>query len=215
MIRTNSYGDTLWTKRYVSGSAGYEERRSIVQTNDGGFAFVGAKHMSRYNRDVYVYLIRTNSNGDSLWAKTYKIGVGNSIQQTSDGGFIIAGSGDDDSLFGAYLLIRTDSNGDTLWTKTYGGNPYEPIAEARSVRQTNDGGFIIVGVNFRRIYLVRTNPEGIELWYKYFRESDLNDGGYSVQQTYDGGFIVVGCIELSWTGPSDIYLIRLSPEYDF
>ena len=83
--------DTLWTRTY--GGALEDRGYSVQQTNDGGFIIVGTtKSFGAGEADVY--LIRTNSGGDTLWTRTYG-GVDNdfarSVQQTSDGGFVISG----------------------------------------------------------------------------------------------------------------------------
>ena len=143
IVRTNSNGDTLWTKTFGGDSS--ESGHSIQQTNDSGFIIAGSKIDTMFFiGDVYV--IRTNSNGDTLWTKTYGGTYsegGYSVQQTSDGGFIIAGF---TYSFGAgsedVYVIRTNSSGDTVWTRTYGGTGHD---YGNSVQQTKDGGFVIAG----------------------------------------------------------------------
>ncbi len=114
--------DTLWTRTY--GGDDGEEGCSVQQTADGGFIIAGTTHSFGAGSDD-VYLIQTDSNGDTLWTKTYggyHKDWGNSVKQTNDSGFIITGMTQNiDSVYGDVFLIRTDSNGDTLWTKTYGG----------------------------------------------------------------------------------------------
>ncbi|OYD13836.1 hypothetical protein CH333_09875 [candidate division WOR-3 bacterium JGI_Cruoil_03_44_89] len=105
---------------------------------------------------------------DTLWTKIYggtDLDVGRSVQQTSDGGYIIAGytfsfgEGTSD-----VWLIKTDVNGDTLWTKTYGGE-FEDYSY--SVQETTDDGFIIVGQTLSLsgigIYIMKTDADGYTL----------------------------------------------------
>ncbi|MDD5528685.1 MAG: T9SS type A sorting domain-containing protein [bacterium] len=91
------------------------------------------------------------------------------------------------------LIIITGTNlfasaPDTLWTRTYGGKS----ASAYFVKQTQDGGFVIVSrTDSNNIYLIRTNSSGDTLWTKTFGKIS-NNGGFSVQQTSDCGFIIAG-----------------------
>ncbi|MBU0509923.1 hypothetical protein KKH27_13960, partial [bacterium] len=85
-------------------------------------------------------------NPDTLWTRTYggnEDEVAYSVQQTTDGGYIVAGS---TRSFGAgYVdsyLVKTNAQGDTLWTQCYGGSEGD---EAKCVRQTSDGGYIVAG----------------------------------------------------------------------
>jgi len=189
LIRTDDNGDTLWTKTFKC--AGRMGGNSVRQISDGGYIISGnSKSLGAGSSDLW--LIRTDDSGDSLWTKAFAeagndAGSGdNSVQQTSDGGFIIVGK----------KLIKTDMNGDTLWTKPFGGN---------SVQQTIDGGYIIAGTE-----LIKTNINGDILWAKSFGDSYF-DIGRSVQQTSDGGFIVTGSTETE-SLERNISLIRFAPE---
>ncbi|MDD5529905.1 MAG: T9SS type A sorting domain-containing protein [bacterium] len=166
LIRTNSSGDTIWTRTF--GDSSYTCGYSVQQTKDGGFIIAGEKG-GLAPCSTNVYLIKTDSSGDTLWTRTYggtDQDYGRSVQETSDGGFIIAGETYSWGYRDVYL-IKTDSLGDTLWTKLVGGNN---IDWGYSVRQTFDGGYIIVGVTTSfgagadDIYLIRLAKEeaGVE-----------------------------------------------------
>ena len=95
LLRLESDGDTLWTRRYLNPSTdhGYD----LDQCSDGGFVMTGEMYRNAGMDPTDFYIIRTNANGDTLWTKT--IGGNNyersySIKQTSDGGYIIAGRTD-------------------------------------------------------------------------------------------------------------------------
>ncbi len=194
LIKTDSNGDTMWTKTF--GSSGYDEARSIEQTTDGGYIMTGITN-SYGSGDYDLFLLKTNTDGDTAWMRTFGGGSwdeGNSVQQTSDGGYIIAGisasftSGDYD-----FYLIKTDANGDTIWTKTYGMTSDEG---GREVIQTSDDGYIVVGyikcaTGCENTYLIKTSSNGDTLWTG-IHGNDYGVGGYSVIQTADGGFIVTG-----------------------
>jgi hypothetical protein len=164
LIKTTAAGDTLWTRTF--GGANYDEGYWVQQTTDGGYIVTG--YTASFGAGSYdVYLIRTNSGGDTLWTKTYGgtgVDEGESVQQTTDGGYIIAGT---TYSFGAgsydIYLIKTDSSGDTLWTKTYGGTLED---DAWSAQQTADSGYIVTGpaysfgVGSADAYLIKTDANG-------------------------------------------------------
>ena len=219
LVKTNSLGDTLWTRKY--GGAALAIGYSVQQCSDDGYIIAGSTS-SDYCDDCSptppfdVYLIRTNAQGDSLWTRTYGGAgpeAGYSVQQCFDGGYIIGGTtwsfgaGNDD-----VYLIKTDSLGDTLWTHTYGGAGSE---DGYSVRQTSDSGYIITGSTSSfgagswDVYLIKTNSLGDTLWTRSYGGTS-SDYGRSVQLTSDGGYIVAGGESSFGAGPTDVYLIKTS-----
>jgi hypothetical protein len=164
LIKTDSLGDTLWSRTY--GGTSREEYPTVSQTSDGGFIISGYTRSFGAGMDD-VYLIKTNSSGDTLWTKTYgdiATDVGFSMQETSDGGYIISGFTYSFGIGSDVYLIKTDSLGDTLWTRTYGGSDQD---WGFSVQQTTDGGFIITGHTFsfgagqEDVYLIKTDSNGL------------------------------------------------------
>jgi len=215
LIKTNASGDTLWTRTY--GGTRDDGGNCVQQTTDGGYIVTGVtRSFGAVNCDVY--LVRTNSQGDTLWTRTYggaAYGEGYSVQQTTDGGYIIAGYFDSSGAVDEadIWLIKTNAQGDTLWTRTYGGT-YEDYG--RSVQQTTDGGYIIAGYthsfgpgipDYSNAYLIKTNAHGDTLWTRIYGGTKGEDCG-SAQQTADGGYILAGYTDSYGAGSGDIYLIK-------
>jgi len=141
-----------------------------------------------------------------------------SIQQTSDGGFILGGrsssgiSGDKtQAMWGScdYWIVKTDSLGNKQWDKNFGGTAVDWLT---SIKQTRDGGYILGGYSVSGIggdksqgswggtdfWIIKTDSLGNKQWDKDFGGIDA-DNLYSIQQTKDGGFIFGG---YSWSGIS-------------
>ncbi|MEI2757893.1 MAG: T9SS type A sorting domain-containing protein [Bacteroidia bacterium] len=145
VLRTNAYGDTLWTRTYNNSTT--DVAFAVQQTEDSGFIIAGVTYDTTLLPPKYnTYLIKTDSIGDTLWTKqhyslepteTY------SIQQTTDNGFV--GTGrivNGNPLNSDVHLFKTDSLGDTLWTRQFGDSSAD---DGYFVRQTKDGGYIICG----------------------------------------------------------------------
>jgi hypothetical protein len=211
LIKTDSAGNVLWTRTY--GGTNDDDARSVQQTTTGGYIVLGGTQSFGHG-GWDAYLIRADSNGDTLWTRTYggtDLDAGNSVQQTSEGGYILAGTS---YSFGAgngdVYLIKTDSSGNVLWTKTYGGTNYDG---ASSVQQTSDGGYIIAGSTGTfpslDIYLIKTNASGDTLWTKTYGGTG-RDEGHSIQQTSDRGYVLTGHTNSFGAGGHDAYLIKMN-----
>ncbi|MBM7854489.1 hypothetical protein JOC37_000862 [Desulfohalotomaculum tongense] len=188
----------------------------IRQTKDGGYIIAGiTESYSDYgstNKDVY--LVKTNTSGWKQWHKTYGNSgddYGSCVQQTGDGGYIIAGkttaskTGDTD-----VYLIKTSSSGRLEWEKTFGGHKADL---ANYVEQTNDGGYIVVGQTYSfgagnfDGYMIKTNARGEKEWEKTFGGRGW-DALHSVTQTKDGGYILTGETSTGSPGGSSAWLIK-------
>ena len=214
LIKTDSSGREVWNNTF--GGEGWESSNSVAQTSDGGYVIAGKTRT--YGDGFDVWLIKADSGGNEIWNKTFggaDDDEGNSVAQTSDGGYIIAGT---TKSYGAggydVWLIKTDSSGREVWNNTFGGEGWE---SGNSVAQTSDGGYVIAVSD--GVWLIKTDPSGNEVWNKTFEGAYSDWGGavsgwsHSVEQAADGGYIIAGGIELFKagfyaTGHSDVWLVK-------
>jgi len=214
LIKTDTVGDTLWTKTY--GGSSDDLGLSVQQTTDGGYVVAGwTASYGAGSEDVY--LIKTDANGDTTWTKTYggsQLDKGRSVQQTADGGYIIAGETFGTGSADVYL-IKTDSNGDMVWSTSVN----ELLNDfGYSVQQTTDGGYVIAGytqamTGYYDAYLVKTNATGDVTWTSSYGGVSM-DFALCVQQTVDDGYIMTGNTISFSPPPEDVYLIKTDANGD-
>jgi hypothetical protein len=208
-------GSVEWTGTF--GGKEQDIGYAVDQTVDGGYIICGV--LGTIENSGQIYLIRIDSLGDSLWSKTFGkqyFDCGYSVNQTTDGGYIITGSiktNDDITDSGEVCVIKTDSLGDTLWTRLFGRSESDI---GYSVHQTVDGGYIITGYTAsfstysdKDVYLIKLDSLGDTLWTQTYGDS-LDDVGYSVLQTSDGGYVICGATAStdSSSDPLDCYLFK-------
>lgn len=195
LLKLDPNGNLIWSKTY--GGQYDESASEVLQTSDGGFIMCGNTKLSASgSRDAYI--VRADAQGNQLWAKNYGGAGGenaSSIIETSDGGFIFAGSttsnGTDDFQI---WIVKIDANGNEVWSKTHGGSEWE---EAASISQTSDGGYILSGYTLSKgagakdAYLIKVNATGDVIWDKVFGDVHA-DEFTDAKETPDGGFIAVG-----------------------
>jgi hypothetical protein len=211
LVKTDSGGNKVWDKTF--GGAREDWGFSVQQTSDGGYIITGqAASYGAGGSDAW--LIKTDSGGNKVWDKTFggaREDWGFSVQQTSDGGYIITGQAASYGAGGSDAwLIKTDSGGNKVWDKTFGGAGNDV---GFSVRQTSDGGYIIAGYTYSYgvgnydAWLVKTDSGGSKVWEKTFGGVE-DDGGLSVQQTSDGGYIIAGAAASYGAGGLDAWLVK-------
>ncbi len=190
LAKLSSNGYVLW-ENFLGDPGTKDEGFDVKQTNDRGYIVVGAS-------DETVYLIKTDSLGNTMWSKTYDYewgGEGRSVQQTNDGGYIVTGWTRSLSSDIQVYLVKTDSLGRLLWEKNY-GEQYKDFGS--SVQQTYDNGFIITGWSQRAsngnddYYLIKTDASGNMLWTKFYGDDTTQDRAYSIIVTSDSGYIISG-----------------------
>jgi len=209
--------DTLWTK--IIGGSDDDSGNCIQQTNDGGYIITGeTKSFGAGLNDIW--LVKTNELGDTLWTKTYGGSADencNSVQQTSDGGYILFTervffSSD----YWKVWLIKTNETGDTNWTKIIGGNKHYFV---QSGIELIGEGYIFVGYHKTSaagpedLWIVKTDATGDTIWTKTYGATD-RDLGNQIKQTADCGYIIAASTRSFGAGDNDCWLIRTNSSGD-
>jgi hypothetical protein len=198
LIKTDSAGNTIWNKTY--GELHDHRFRSIVHTADGDFVMAGDSG-STWNIPRF-WLVKTDSAGTMQWSKTYgdSWDVANSVIQTNDGGFALAGSSTSQPNNGndaSFWLVKTDADGNIQWDRSIGQTSWG----ANNIIQTADGGYALSGASgaasatdfstFGRdlgFNLAKTDASGNLQWT--YGENGKN--AMDVIQTSDGGYALAG-----------------------
>lgn len=159
VVKTDAFGDTLWTRTYGESSA--ESMYGMAATVDGGWMMAGSRNTASGS---FFHLIRIDSFADTLWTRTFpgdSSDVAYSVDVTADGGSVLTGSTADGPGGLDFCLLRTDSLGAQLWRRTYGGSDWDV---AYAGEQTADGGMLLGGYSRSfggyQFYLVKTAEDG-------------------------------------------------------
>ncbi len=237
IVKVDNLGALQWQKSL--GGSGRDTAFDVKQTSDGGYIVAGVNNSN--DGDVIgnqggkdAWIVKFNTSGTVLWSKSLggtATDEANAIQQTTDGGYIIAGNsssnnGDVSSNNGSsdFWVVKTDVSGTIQWQKSLGGSGFD---QAFSVIQTNDGGYVATGFSSSNngdvsgnngqgdIWTVKLDNTGTIEWQKSVGGS-LSESANDVQQTNDDGFIIAGKTDsndgdvTNNQGGSDVWIVKLS-----
>jgi hypothetical protein len=247
IVKINGSGVLQWQKSL--GGTAEDNASCIEQTADGGYIIAGTTYSSdgdvtanHGNSDYWI--VKLDALGNIQWQKNYG-GNSNddasSIQQTLDGGYIVAGesASNDGDVTGHhdgininfdYWIVKLDGAGNIQWEKSFGGtdNGSSIIQDiATSAQQTTDGGYIIGGysssvdgdvvgnIGMEDYWIIKLNSVGNIEWKKNYGGTD-NDDARSIKQTNDGGYIIAGYSssfdgDVSGNHGGDYWVVKLAP----
>jgi uncharacterized delta-60 repeat protein/uncharacterized repeat protein (TIGR02543 family) len=215
VMKLNSDRSVNW--QHTSGGTNDESIRAMALTSDGGCIVAGdTASFGAGGFDLWV--LKISSTGTVDWEFTYG-GSGNeqgwSVQETSDGGYIVAG---DTDSFGAggfdVWILKLDGGGTPLWQHTYGGTGRD---RARSVQETSDGSYIVSGFTDsygsggNDAWVLKLNSSGTPEWQYAYGES-LSETAISIRATSEGGYIAGGHTDSHGAGAQDFLLLKLYPD---
>lgn len=233
-------GEITWAKTF--GGSEDDVAIAVIEAKDNSYMVLGTT--SSIDGDVTdkttvendFWLIKMDSEGHIIWSKTYggsDDDIAQSLIQTSDGGYAIAGysrSSDGDASnnegFHDQWLLKLDAQGNLQWENSFGFAGHD---HAYDLLQTADGGFLLSGFmdvtasggegNYGKsagalhgvgeFWAVKTDASGNMQWSRYFGGTN-NDRSYSVVQANDGGFILTGFAE-----STDFNISNSKGSYDF
>ncbi|VVB60598.1 Uncharacterised protein [uncultured archaeon] len=215
VIKLDENGTEQWNKTY--GKYFVDYNGECQQTTDGGYIIVGTT--SRNEPLIFdLWLIKIDGQGNQQWNRTFKTAsdsfdFGLSVQQMSDGGYIIGGSYISYGTNTSYdiWLIKTDAQGNEQWNRTYRDN--SSWKGTRSIEPTSDGGYIVLAnrgyyeskqVDF---FLMKINQYGDEQWNRTYGGL-LDDYCSEAYQTSDGGYIIIGYTMSYGAGEADVWMIK-------
>jgi hypothetical protein len=209
VFKLDEHGNVSWQKSY--GGPGYDRAASIRQMPDGGYIVAGDT-VSFGAGESDLWVLRLDPEGSVIWQMTYG-GPGSDfiagIEETRDGGFIVAGSSYSFDANGGVWALKLGPDGGVDWEYVY-----EPMATGIFIRQTSDGGYVALaettsyGVSATALLAFRLDDEGGVLWQKLYRAGGFEAAG-NILETPDGGYVLTGYVDVSEDRYVDVLVLKL------
>jgi uncharacterized delta-60 repeat protein len=213
VLKLSFTGVIEWQHTY--GGSGDDVAYAVQETSDGGYIIAGYTDSFGAGESDY-WILKLTSEGDVEWQFTYG-GIGDdtayAIQETSDGGYIVAGYS---HLFGATTsdawILKLTSEGDIEWQHIYGGTGDD---KAYSVQETSDEGYIVagstqyLGAQDHDFWVLKLTSAGFFEWQRIYGGFG-DDVAYYIQETSDEGYIVAGDTDSFGNKESELWVLKLT-----
>ncbi|MDD5571132.1 MAG: hypothetical protein PHD97_08245 [Bacteroidales bacterium] len=213
LIKTNSIGDTIWTKTYGSKKEDYGFQ--IINTKDGNFLIGGISYSDTTTAFCDIYLIKVNTNGDTIWTRTYPDSdqeIPFHLLETQNGEYLVTGTNEDNSQPRELYFLKVSGNGTKLWDKKIGPATWK---WGYSTIELPNGDLLTCGQHttngYSQVLLLKTDDLGNEYWEKELGATDLSEIGNSIKQNADGTFFITGASYNVSTMYYEIILLKVDP----
>lgn len=212
LLKRDSLGNYQWQKTY--GGNDWDFAYDVVQTFDSGYVFCGETYnITAGFSDVYV--VKTNSLGDTLWTKTVGGSLadrGNVLIQTSDSNIVVAGIKNTFTDSTQAYVLKFDKDGTLLWDSVFGGAKYDV---ANSIIETADGSFVFVGTSDsfgttnNDCFITKISANGTLIWQNYFAMPQ-DDGAYDVVELTNGDILIASYTSSFGGGQKDALIFTVT-----
>lgn len=216
LVKTNSSGDTLWTKTY--GGDGDDYGDYIISLDDGNILLCGTSCKTTYGDSCGIYLMKVNTNGETIWATTF-LEVGQAVQpyhvlQTQNGDYLITGMIFTYSPFIRKMyLLKVNSNGIKLWHKVFESSSDQ---WGSSTAELSNGDLITCGgaadTGYNQILIIKTDGQGNVLWEKEYGEVYQSETGEAILVNFDGTFTMTGGSLKVHSGHREVLILKVDQD---
>ena len=216
-MKTSTSGEKIWIKNFGTN----QTFQDVIPTRDGNYLGVGTCGNCGNGR-VEGFITKFDANGNELWTKNSFDGtdvvIFFKVQQTSDGGYIIAGNTTNTDPWLDFLLMKVSSVGNVEWVKYFGRSQDDTAWE---VKQTTDGGYILAGFSGGwssnpRAWVVKTNASGTTVWDKTFGTASCgNTCGWDKItgiELVDNGYLLFGNKYINESRKQDAMIIKIDTD---
>lgn len=214
LVKTNTEGDTLWTKTY--GGPENEYGKNIIETSDGNILIAGKTESFGAGDFGDIYLIKVNYNGDTIWTKVYEDPdqeVPFSLIETINGEYLVTGTNEDNSNPRGLYLLKANSDGEKLWDVIIGAGLWK---WGYSTIELSNGDLLTCGQytsgGYSQVLVLKTDNQGNTIWEKEYGEANLSERGTSIKQNLDGTFTITGFSYDVNTMQDDIIVLKIDQD---
>lgn len=215
LIKVTSLGVVEWTKSY--GGSAEDVAHAVLQTSDGGYMVVGETSSFGFG-DKDMWILRLDSNGDSLWSTTFlspELEVAYGIAQADDGGFAIAGY--QEEISGSFdqdvLLVKISALGALQWFTLFENGGYDV---AFDVDACADDGFVLCGrsdggASSEEATVWKFDEIGQHYWTVQVGDAS-GDGSFEIRQLNSGGYAFCGYTANPVAEATQMLVVKLLPD---